>query len=124
MYPVFGDLTEKLDEIRSLAGNASSGNQPGASFVDKDLRTLLEQEVDGPFNLSYCGNGDLSDCRDSLWAVVDEVSQALAEERGSDPTSWLKEGQRIDFEPGLIPETFRATNRPTFQQVLEFAPPQ
>ncbi len=51
------------------------------------------------------------------------VAQGLAAERGDDPQSWLQEGQRIGFAPGLIPETFRATNRPTFQQVLEFAPP-
>ncbi len=50
------------------------------------------------------------------------VSQALAAERGGDPESWLREGARIGFEPGLIPETFRWTNRSTFQQVLQFGP--
>jgi hypothetical protein len=34
----------------------------------------------------------------------------------------LPEGQRLTFTPGLIPDDFRATNRPTYQQVLEFAP--
>ena len=122
MRPVFGDLTEALDDIRELGGGADPDFSPeGASFVDKDLRTLLGQEVDGKFNLSYCGNGFLDDCRDSLWQVVEEVSQALAAERGGDPSSWLREGYRISFTPGLISETFRATNRPTFQQVLEFA---
>lgn len=116
MRPVFGDLTEALDEIRNLAGNN------GSSLIDKDLRTLLGREVEGKFNLSYCGNGSLADCRDSLWRVVDEVSQELAAERGDDPSTWLKEGARSGFAPGLISETFRATNRPTFQQVLEFAP--
>ena len=121
MRPVFGDLTEALDEIRNLGGSPSSGNN-GPSYVDKDLRTLLGKDVEGKFNLSYCGNGSLDDCRDSLWQVVDEVSQALAAELGDNPATWLKEGQRTGFTPGLIPETMRATNRPTFQQVLEFAP--
>ena len=117
MRPVFGDLTDALDGIRDLGGN------DGSSLVDKDLRTLLGQEVEGKFNLSYCGNGSLDDCRDSLWQVVDEVSQQLAVERGDDPNTWLQEGARSGFTPGLIPEeTFRSTNRPTFQQVLEFAP--
>ncbi len=125
MRPVFGDLTEALDEIRSLAGNpedASVSSPAGASFVDKDLRTLLGKDVRGKYNLSYCGSGDLDACRESLWQVIDEASQQLAVERGEDPTTWLKEGARLGFIPNLIPETFRATNRPTFQQVLEFVP--
>lgn len=116
MRPVFGNLTEALDQIRNLDGN------DGSSLVDKDLRTLLGKEVEGEFNLSYCGNGNLDDCRASLWQVVDEVARELAAERGDDPSTWRKEGARSGFVPGLIPETFRSTNRPTFQQVLEFAP--
>ena len=49
------------------------------------------------------------------------VAQDLAAERGDDPSTWLREGSRQGFAPGLIPDTFRPTNRPTFQQVLEFA---
>lgn len=116
MRPVFGDLTEALDNVRNLNGN------DGSSLIDKDLRTLLGQEVQGPFNLRYCGRGDLDECRASLWQVVDEVSEALALEYGDDPATWLKEGARTSFAPGLIPETFRTTNRPTFQQLLDFAP--
>ena len=80
------------------------------------------RRCEGEFNLSYCGNGVLDDCRDSLWQVVEEVSQELAAERGDDPSTWLRKEPGSGFAPGLIPETFRATNRPTFQQVLEFAP--
>ena len=123
MRPVFGDLTEALDAIRELGGGPDPDFSPeGASFVDKDLRTLLGKDVEGRFNLSYCGNGDLEECRSSLWQVVEEVSQALAAERGEDPSTWLREGARLGFAPGFISETFRATNRSTFQQVLEFAP--
>ncbi|PLW70559.1 hypothetical protein C0039_00035 [Pseudohalioglobus lutimaris] len=122
MQPVFGDLTSALDEVRSLSGDPGSGNQPGANYVDKDLRTLLGQDVEGPFNLSYCGAGSLEACRDSLWQVVETVSLELAADLGDDVSTWFKEGSRSSFAPGLIPETFRSTNRPTFQQVLEFAP--
>lgn len=116
MRPVFGDLTGTLDGIRNLGGS------DGASFVDKDLRTLLGQTVEGQYNFSYCGAGVLETCRDSLWQVVEDVAQDLAAERGDDPTTWLREGARSGFAPGLIPNTFRSTNRPTFQQVLEFVP--
>ena len=51
--PVFGDLTDDLDRIRNLNGLA------GESYVDKDLRMLLQGGVRGKFNLSYCGNGSL-----------------------------------------------------------------
>ena len=123
MRPVFGDLTQALDDIRDLGGSLNpASTPPGASFIDKDLRTLLGQDVKGKFNLSYCGSGDLDTCRDSLWQVVENVAQALAAERGDDPSTWLREAYRTGFAPGLIPETFRATNRPTFQQVLEFVP--
>ncbi len=116
MRPVFGDLTVALDQIRDL------DSTEGASLVDKDLRTLLGKQVEGKFNLSYCGGGDLDDCRDSLWQVVDNISQELAAQRGDDPNTWLRTAGRSSFVPGLIPNTFRPTNRPTFQQVLEFAP--
>ena len=58
MRPVFGDLTEALDQVRNL------NSTDGASLVDKDLRSLLGQPVEGAFNLSYCGNGNLDACRD------------------------------------------------------------
>ncbi len=125
MGPVFGDMLDELDAIRDLDGSpesASVSNPASSSYIDKDLRTLLGKEVEGKFNLSYCGEGDLEVCRESLWAVVDTVSQELAEAYGGAPDTWLKEGARLSFVPGLIPETFRATNRPTYQQVLDFAP--
>jgi hypothetical protein len=121
MRPVFGDLTAALDKIRDL-GDSVASSPDGASLVDKDLRTLLGKDVKGKFNLSYCGNGYLDACRDSLWQVVEVISEELAAERGDDPNTWLREGARSSFAPDLIPATFRSTNRPTFQQVLEFAP--
>jgi hypothetical protein len=121
MQPVFGSMTDALDDFLNLGGSSGSGNI-GSSLIDKDLRTLLGKSVEGKFALSYCGNGSLEACRDSLWQVVDQVAQELAAERGDDPSTWLDEGARSGFEPGLIPDTFRSTNRPTFQQVLQFAP--
>ena len=39
---------------------------------------------------------------------------------GADPGAWRGPAARIGFTPGLIPNTIPFTNRPTFQQVLEF----
>lgn len=115
MRPVYGSLVPDLNRIRGLGGLA------GESYVDKDLRTLLHGPVKGRFNLSYCGNGSLDACRASLWAAVDQVAASLAATQGPDPTAWRSTAQRITFTPGLIADTMRGTNRPTFQQVLEFA---
>jgi Penicillin amidase len=113
--PVLGNLTQDVNNVRSLDGD------PGQSYVDKDLRTLLHKHVRGKFNLRYCGNGSLSACRASLWAAVDQTASALAAQFGNaNPSSWLKAADHTGFAPGLLPNTFRATNRPTFQQVLEF----
>jgi acyl-homoserine lactone acylase PvdQ len=111
--PVFGSLVDDGVDIRGISSS---------SVVDKDLRTLLGRDVAGPFNVSYCGNGDLESCSASLWETIAETVADIAAARGDDPTTWLREGRRSTFVPGLIPDDFRATNRPTYQQVLEFAP--
>jgi penicillin amidase len=116
MRPVYGDLTGDLDNIRGL------GSLSGESFVDKDLRRLLGEPVKGAFKLRYCGKGSLSACRASLWSVVDQVASRLAAAQGTDPAAWRSASSRTGFTPGLIPDTMRTTNRPTFQQVLEFDP--
>jgi hypothetical protein len=115
MRPVYGALLEDLDDVRNLGGGA------GHSYVDKDLRTLLGEPVEGPFNLRYCGNGSLDACRASLWAALDEAVAELAAAQGADPGAWRSEASRTGFAPGLIADTIRTTNRPTFQQVLELS---
>ncbi len=114
MRPVYGSLTADLNGIRGLGGLS------GASYVDKDLRTLLGERVHGRFHLRYCGKGSLSACRASLWAAVDSVVRELVASSGPDPSQWAGTASRTGFVPGLIPQTIRTTNRPTFQQVLEF----
>ncbi len=93
------------------------------SLVDKDLRTVLGQDVEGPFANAYCGAGDLDACSAALWAALDAAIAAAVPELGEDLSAWREEGRRTTFAPGLIPTDFRSTNRPTYQQVLEFAPP-
>lgn len=115
MSPVVGSLVEDLDDVRNLDGTE------GQSYVDKDLRTLLGEPVKGRFNLSYCGGGSLPACIDSLWQAVHAAADALAEELDEpDPSRWRKPAARTRFVPGVLPDTFPATNRPTFQQVLAF----
>jgi acyl-homoserine lactone acylase PvdQ len=114
MRPVFGALLGALDDVRGLDG------LNGESYVDKDLRTLLEPStVKGRFHLRYCGAGALDACRSALWQAFDGAVAGLAAAQGPDPSAWRSPASRTRFTPGLIPDSFPTTNRPTFQQVLE-----
>lgn len=115
MRPRFGKLVDDLDAVRSL------NSQSGHSYVDKDLRRLLERPVRGAYNLRYCGRGKVAPCRKALWQAINRSTARLEKQLGPDPSKWLTVAARTSFVPGLIPDTtMRATNRPTFQQVLEF----
>jgi acyl-homoserine lactone acylase PvdQ len=117
LRPVYGNLLGNLDSVRGLSGLS------GESLVDKDLRTLLDpRHVRGRFHLRYCGNGSLRACRTSLWSAFDAAIQPLVAAQGSDPAIWRGSASRTGFVPGLIPDTIRTTNRPTFQQVIRLAP--
>ena len=108
LSPVFGDLAGSLEGVSTT------------SLLDKDLRTLLGQDVEEPYTLRYCGKGSLEKCRETLWGALSAVADGLVRQYGEDPSGWTSEARTLNFVPGLIPDTFRATNRPTFQQVLEF----
>jgi acyl-homoserine lactone acylase PvdQ len=111
LAPVFQPLFDDDVDLRGI---------DESSILDKDLRTVLGQDVEGRFQLSYCGTGDLAACQADLWEAIDARVAELAAELGDDMSTWRREGLRTTFTPGLIPNDFRATNRPTFQQVLEF----
>ena len=126
LSPVIGDLTGSLARIMQRNDAASSGGSSYGSgwygYVDKDLRTLLGDRVASPFSRRYCGNGDLAACRASLWAALQSATNDLAAAQGADPAAWRADAnaERIVFEPGLLDQTMRWSNRPTFQQVMEF----
>ena len=127
LSPVLGDLTTQLAGLENpdngANNNGSSYNSGWYGYVDKDLRSLLGQQVQQPFSRRYCGNGDLATCRDSLWAVLQKAAQDLSAAQGPDPTAWRADatGERITFKPGLLTQTMRWTNRPTFQQVGQYS---
>jgi hypothetical protein len=91
-------------------------------YVDKDLRTLLGRDVEGRYANRYCGRGDFNACAASIWASLDAAGAELEAAQGADPGAWRADAnrERIRFAPGLIPDTMRWTNRPTFQQVNSF----
>ena len=89
---------------RRSTTSATSSGLSGESYVDKDLRTLLGEKVEGPFNLCYCGKGKLAACRASLWEAVHASADAARRgARGADPAQWLTEADTTGFAPGLLP---------------------
>ncbi|MBY0279618.1 penicillin acylase family protein [Candidatus Binatia bacterium] len=114
LSPVLGDLVDDVNDVRGLNG------LEGASYVDKDLRTLLGEPVTGRYHVRYCGGGSLSACTASLWQVVHATADQLAADQGkADPSQWRKDASTTGFVPNVLPDRFPTTNRPTFQQVLE-----
>jgi acyl-homoserine lactone acylase PvdQ len=124
LAPVLGP---QLDQLSTLAGRKISGGYTGGriNFVDKDLRELTGTSFKSPFKTHFCGGGDLTACRDSLWAAIDAAGNDLATAQGNpDPAMWTSDAtaERISFIPGILPTTIRYTNRPSgIQQVLSFS---
>jgi acyl-homoserine lactone acylase PvdQ len=127
MGPVLGP---QLGELASLITRDNRANSQGSSYgsgwygyVDKDLRTLLGQPVAGAFKTRFCGAGDLTACRDSLWQALKAAGDTLAAAQGTDdPAQWraAATAERISFLPSF-PITMRWTNRPTFQQAISYS---
>jgi acyl-homoserine lactone acylase PvdQ len=123
-------LGPQLDQLKTLIAPDQNARSVGSAYqegwygyVDKDLRTLLDQKVRGRLRSRFCGGGDLAACRASLWAALDAAGAQLESAQGPDPATWSANAlpERIRFEPGLFLRlTMRWTNRPTFQQVIFF----
>ena len=127
LSPVLGPLVGGLAELMrrdNAAGSQGSAYGSGwYGYVDKDLRALLGRPVKGPFKTRFCGAGDLAACRAALWAALEAAGDELAAAQGSDPTAWRADAtkERIGFLPGILRDTMRWANRPTFQQVMSFS---
>ncbi len=127
MAPVLGPLVERLAALMRRSANAGpGGNAYGGGwygYVDKDLRTLLGQPVRGQFSRRYCGAGVLATCREALWAALDAAAAVLEATQGPAPSAWRADAtaERIRFTSGVLSDTMRWTNRPTFQQVISFS---
>jgi acyl-homoserine lactone acylase PvdQ len=126
MAPVLGQpLADQLNDTLMRRYDLPPSGQFGGwhMYMDKDLRTLLGQPVQGAFANRYCGAGDLATCRNALWAALDSAGTELATAQGADPTAWRADAnrERISFAPGLLSYTMRYTNRPSgIQQVVQF----
>jgi len=123
----FDDVPYTHDDHPGLDGNGSAFNDGWYGHVHKDLRSVLGLPVQGGFSREYCGNGaGLAACRADLLESLDEAVAALEDRDGDDPTSWDADEERDQIRYAAVgiqgQDPMQWQNRPTFQQVLEFAP--
>lgn len=124
MGSAYDDVPHPHDDPPGPVGSAYISGWFGQ--LQKDLRAVLGQPVQGPFSRQYCGSGGgLGACRSALLASLDQAVVALESAHGADPASWDpgEEADRIQFTTvGLTSQrSMQWQNRPTFQQVLEFS---
>jgi len=121
--PQLGDLASLITRDNRANNQGSSYGSGWYGYVDKDLRMLLGREVRGPYSRRYCGAGVLATCREALWAALDASAAELEKTQGPAPSSWRADAtaERIRFTSGVLPDTMRWTNRPTFQQLMSFS---
>ena len=87
---------------------------------------MLGDKVEGPLAQPYCGDGDLSACRDTLLATLQQASGKTAEQvyPGDDSCKagdqWCADAIIHRAVGGLTHDTISWQNRPTYQQVVEF----
>ena len=127
LTPVLGPLVPRLAALHRRSNDPGPGGSAFLfgwyGYVDKDLRTLLGQPVRGAFSRRYCGTGVLDACRQSLWAALDAAAAELERAQGPAPSAWRADAtaERIRFASGVLTDTMRWMNRPTFQQAMSFS---
>ncbi|RCV54652.1 penicillin acylase family protein [Marinitenerispora sediminis] len=96
------------------------------SYVDKDLRTVLGDEVAGPLGTAYCGGGELDACRAVLLDALAEAAAAPATEVYPGDAECAAGDQvcadSVVHAPlgGVTVDRIPWQNRPTYQAVHEF----
>jgi acyl-homoserine lactone acylase PvdQ len=121
-----------VDESPSAA-HGPTGSHAGSSFqygwwsyVDKDIRAVLGQPVQGPLAQKYCGGGSLSACRDALISTLKQAAGMTASQvyPGDDQCSagdqWCADSITQRALGGIKHGRISWQNRPTFQQVVEY----
>ncbi|MGW3955044.1 penicillin acylase family protein [Streptomyces sp. NPDC004752] len=121
-----------VDEAPS-AGHGPTGSHAGSAFqygwwsyVDKDIRAVLGEPVQGPLAEEYCGGGSLTSCRDILISTLKQAAGLTANQvyPGDDQCSagdqWCADSIVQRTLGGIKHGRIGWQNRPTYQQVVEF----
>ncbi|MFE3829360.1 penicillin acylase family protein [Streptomyces sp. NPDC059092] len=127
-------LTASLPIDESPASShGPTGAHSGSSFqygwwgyVDKDLRQVLGDPVQGATPKTYCGGGSLSACRDILLTTLRTAAAVPAntvypgDDNCSAGDQWCTDTIIHRALGGISHPKVNWQNRPTYQQVVEF----
>jgi len=137
--PVLGKrLFEAMSSVHALDNHPNNnGDHVGSawqsgwySFAQKDLRTLLGRRVAGRWTRTYCGRGGLGRCRRALSGSLKKALEVEADALYRDEVCAAagRDGDQTCFDAiwhrplgGITQPLIPWQNRPTFQQVVEFA---
>ncbi|MCF1647128.1 penicillin acylase family protein [Streptomyces indiaensis] len=121
-----------VDESPSAA-HGPTGSHAGSSFqygwwsyVDKDVRAVLGEQVKGPLARTYCGGGSLAACRDALVGTLKQAAGRTAaqvypgDEVCAAGDQWCADSINHRTLGGVRHGKIGWQNRPTYQQVVEF----
>jgi acyl-homoserine lactone acylase PvdQ len=120
-------VDEAPSDTHGAAPHKGSSFQYGWwSFVDKDIRRVLGDQVAGPLTGTYCGGGDVTACRtvllDSLRAAAavpaNQVYPGDADCAAGD--QWCADSVIHRAMGGITQDKIQWQNRPTYQQVVQF----
>ncbi|MCW3844723.1 penicillin acylase family protein [Micromonospora yasonensis] len=142
---LYGALVDAIEVNEAPSGGQNGGRdgsavwalqgQPhkGSSFqygwwgyVDKDIRAVLGDPVAGGLGRTYCGNGNLSACRQAL---LDALGRAVAlpattvypgDSHCGAGDQWCADAIAQSGLGGITHPLIAWQNRPTYQQVVSF----
>jgi acyl-homoserine lactone acylase PvdQ len=130
---IFSTLPHGQDNTPNNHGDhLGSAYQEGwYGYAAKDLRTVLGQQVHEPYARTFCGKGDLADCRRALRQSLKAALAVPASQLYSGDATCQKEGKdgdqacydAVSFRPlgGITQPLIPWINRPTYQQAVEIA---
>jgi acyl-homoserine lactone acylase PvdQ len=114
------------DVNESIPHKGSSFQFGWWSYVDKDLRSILGQPVQGALAQQFCGGGNLAQCRQSLLtSLTAATAQTASQVYPGDAdcaagNQWCADSIIQRPFGGVTDGKITWQNRPTFQQVDQF----
>jgi hypothetical protein len=128
---IFETLPHSQDNTPNNHGDhLGSAYQEGwYGYAKKDLATILGHDVKDPYARTFCGKGDLADCRRALRQSLKAALAVPASQLYSGDATCQKDNHdgdqmcfdKVSFRPlGAITQPLIPwINRPTYQQAVE-----